>query len=69
MLKNLVGDISLFPRSCLAGLDFTGSEKNPKLDHVNIGHWGLASLQGRIAAESIISEFGFSANNEKVSRK
>ncbi len=40
----------------MAGLDFTSSDKNSKLDHVSIGHWGLASLTGKIAAESIVHE-------------
>lgn len=40
----------------MAGLDFTSPDKNSKLDHVSIGHWGLASLTGKIAAESIVHE-------------
>lgn len=48
------GDVTFFPRSCLAGLDLTSNKTNKSLDYVNIGHWGVASLQGRIAALSIV---------------
>lgn len=50
------GDITYYPRACLPGLEFTLSRHNKKLDHVNIGHWGLASQQGRIAGLSIVAE-------------
>ena len=50
-----VGDIAYFPRKCLSGLEFTQKKGNPKLDHVNISHWGLANTQGRVAALNIVS--------------
>jgi NADPH-dependent 2,4-dienoyl-CoA reductase/sulfur reductase-like enzyme len=50
------GDITYFHRSCLKGLEFTMNRTNAKLDHVSIGHWGVASLQGRFAALSILNE-------------
>lgn len=50
------GDITYFHRSCLKGLEFTMNKTNTKLDHVSIGHWGVASLQGRFAALSILNE-------------
>ena len=56
-----VGDIAFFPRSCLSGLDFTLNKANQKLDHVKIGHWGLANSHGRIAGLNIAD----SHRNEK----
>jgi apoptosis-inducing factor 3 len=56
-----VGDITYFPRSCIAGLEFTLSKQPSKLDHINIGHWALASTQGQCAAVAIATGFAHSA--------
>jgi hypothetical protein len=51
------GDIAYFPRQCLPGLEKAyekGSTSKLLEDHVNIQHWGLASSQGRVAAQAII---------------
>ena len=50
-----VGDIAKFPRACMPGFEFTLSKHNKKLDHLNIGHWGIAGSMGRCAALSIIN--------------
>lgn len=63
-----VGDIAYFPKACLSGLEFTLS-KNQKLDHVNIGHWGLASSLGRTAALSIISDYSNEYKEKDLSLK
>lgn len=48
------GDCVHFPRSCLAGFEFTLG-KGAK-DHVNIAHYGVANTQGRVAASAILNE-------------
>ncbi|RNA41113.1 apoptosis-inducing factor 3-like isoform X1 [Brachionus plicatilis] len=60
------GDIAHFPKACLSGLEFSLS-KNQKLDHVNIGHWGLASSLGRTAALSIVSEYSDEYKDKEIS--
>lgn len=55
-----VGDIAYFPRSCLPGLESS--------NHVNIAHWGVASSQGRVAAQSIIDS-DKSSNSDKHALK
>jgi hypothetical protein len=69
------GDITFFPRSCLAGLATSTttthkSSSSKQIDHVNIGHWGVASSQGRVAAEAIIeSDLNGSASSSSKSFK
>lgn len=63
-----VGDIAYFPKACLSGLEFS-LRKNSKLDHINIGHWGLASSLGRTAALSIVSEYSNEYKDKDVSLK
>lgn len=55
------GDVVYLPRSCLPGLETTtppsgkssgGARVSEEL--VNIAHWGVASSQGRVAAQAII---------------
>ena len=46
------GDITSFPRACLAGLEV----HNKVQDNISIGHWGVASLQGKCAALSIVNQ-------------
>ena len=51
------GDIVYFPRSCLPGMDFkvnSARSSSNTDDLVNIGHWGVASSHGRVAAQAII---------------
>ena len=50
------GDCVYFPRECLSGFDFTLPKYTKKLDHINIAHWGVASLQGKVAAMSILEK-------------
>lgn len=52
------GDVVYFPRSCLPGLETTApsGKSSAKISEelVNIAHWGVASSQGRVAAQAII---------------